>query len=63
MSFDLMGYIFVYEYLYIDFFGFKNNVDCCFDQYVFICQEMNDLMIWGVCNVIEMINCYMGCNV
>lgn len=31
MSFDSTGYIFVYEYLYIDFFGFKNNVDCRFD--------------------------------
>lgn len=62
MSFDSTGYIFVYEYLYIDFFGFKNNVDCRFDQYAFICQEMNDLMIRGVRNVIEMINRYMGRN-
>ncbi len=62
MNIDPTGYTLAHEHLHIDLSGFKNNLDCCLDQYAFICQEMNGLMAHGVCNVIEMTNRYMGRN-
>ena len=62
MNIDPTGYTLAHEHLHIDLSGFKNNLDCCLDQYAFICQEMNGLMAHGVRNVIEMTNRYMGRN-
>lgn len=62
MSIDTSGYTYAHEHLHIDLSGFKNNLDCRFDQYDLICQEMNDLMALGVRNIIEMTNRYMGRN-
>ncbi|MDA8478355.1 phosphotriesterase-related protein [Citrobacter sp. Awk 4] len=62
MSIDTSGYTYAHEHLHIDLSGFKNNLDCRFDQYDLICQEMNGLMALGVRNIIEMTNRYMGRN-
>ncbi|MDN8601039.1 phosphotriesterase-related protein [Citrobacter enshiensis] len=62
MSIDTSGYTYAHEHLHIDLSGFKNNLDCRFDQYDLICQEMKDLMALGVRNIIEMTNRYMGRN-
>lgn len=57
---DASGYTCAHEHLHIDLSGFKNDPDCCLDQYELIRQEMKDLMALGVRNIIEVTNRYMG---
>ncbi|AFJ47344.1 hydrolase [Shimwellia blattae] len=60
---DPAGYTYAHEHLYIDLSPFKNNADCCLDEYELLRDELNSLMDRGVRNIIEMTNRYMGRNV
>ncbi|MBJ3816912.1 phosphotriesterase-related protein [Shimwellia pseudoproteus] len=60
---DPSGYTYAHEHLYIDLSAFKNNPDCCFDEYILIRDEMRQLIARGVRNIIEVTNRYMGRNV
>ncbi|AHG20925.1 hydrolase [Chania multitudinisentens RB-25] len=56
------GYTYVHEHLHIDLSHEKNNIDCRFDQYELIRDELKVLKQKGVANIVEMTNHYMGRN-
>lgn len=56
------GYTYAHEHLHIDLSGEKQNIDCRFDQYELIRDEMIELKQKGVANIVEVTNRYMGRN-
>lgn len=56
------GYTYAHEHLHIDLSAEKKDIDCRFDQYSLIREELIALKQKGVANIIEVTNHYMGRN-
>ena len=62
MSISLDGYTYCHEHLHIDLSSQKRDEDCLLDSYASIRDELIALKQYGVLNIIEMTNRFMGRN-
>ncbi|WP_446890655.1 phosphotriesterase family protein [Aeromonas veronii] len=62
MSISLDGYTYCHEHLHIDLSSQKRDEDCLLDSYASIRDELLALKQYGVLNLIEMTNRFMGRN-